>query len=84
MVETASKAQARGRPLRQLRAKILEGSTVTWSWFWIRFWYLGVGTSLVRGPYCQLGVSLCDAYELKKVLGWAQNRTSKEAPDSTC
>ena len=22
--------------------------------------------------------------QLKKVFGWAQNRTSKEAPDSTC
>ena len=35
----------------------------------------GVGTSLVRGSYCQLGVGLMGSYigtaQLKKVLGWA-------------
>ena len=35
----------------------------------------GVGTSLVRGPYCQLGVGLMRFYigtaQLKKVLGRA-------------
>ena len=41
----------------------------------------GVGASLVRGSYCQLGVGLMRSYlgtaQLKKVLGWA--RTCKEA-----
>ena len=38
----------------------------------------GVGASLVRGPYCQLDVVLCDVNvfligtaQLKKVHGWA-------------
>ena len=35
----------------------------------------GVGASLVRGSYCQLGVGLMRSYigtaQLKKVLGWA-------------
>ena len=45
----------------------------------------GVGASLVRGPYCQFGVGLIfyiGTAQLKKVLGWAPKRTSKEAPDS--
>ena len=47
-----------------------------------------LGVSLVRGPYCQLGGgSMCfyiGTAQLKKVLGWAENRTSNEVPDSIC
>ena len=51
----------------------------------------GVGASLVRFPYCQLDVGLCDVdvfhigtAQLKKVHGWVEKRTFKEGPDSAC
>ena len=47
----------------------------------------GVGASLVRSPYCQPGVGLCDvdAFRTAEEGAWVGlKQDSKEAPDSTC
>ena len=51
----------------------------------------GVGASLVRGPYCQLDVGLCDVNvflhwnSAAKEGAWVGLKPDlQEAPDSTC
>ena len=63
--------------------KFVEAFVSRWSWFEQQ--ELRVEAWTVGGPYCPLGIALMRFWigtvQLKKVLGWPLNGTSKEAPD---